>query len=187
MEAWPADREEAVVSSISRAVQRCANWPVVLAALIGAVGCVAGLTWRRTRLQGMELDTEVWYTPQQAATLLDALNALEGNATLLYAVTALTIDMLFPVCYGLLLAVVLFRLFPRGAPLWLLPRTTAAADVLENATVAALALSHDGTPSPLAWPAAVLTRAKWVLTVATLAATVVGAALRLQTAIRRLD
>jgi len=174
-----------VVSSISRAVQRCANWPVVLAALVGLAGCVAGLAWRRSRLEGMELDTEGWYTPEEAAALLDALEGLEGDATLLYAVTALTIDMLFPVCYGLLLAVVLFRLFPRGAPLWLLPLATAAADVLENATVAALALSHDGTPSPLAWPAAVFTLTKWVLTVATLAAIVVGAALRLWAAIRR--
>ncbi len=174
-----------MVSSISKAVQRCANWPVVLAALVGAVGCAAGLSWRRSRLQGMELDTEGWYTPEEAAALLDALDALEGDATVLYAVTALTIDMLFPVCYGLLLAVVLFRLFPRGAPLYLLPLATAASDVLENATVAALALSHDGTPSSLAWLAAVFTLAKWLLTAATLAAVVVGAALRLWAAMRR--
>jgi len=183
--ARPADREEAVVSSISRAVQRCANWPVVLAALVGLAGCVAGLAWRRSRLEGMELDTEGWYTPEEAAALLDALEGLEGDATLLYAITALTIDMLFPVCYGLLLAVLLFRLFPGGAPLYLLPPATALADMLENATVAALALSHDGTPSALAWPAAVFTLAKWVLTVATLAAVVVGAALRLRAALRR--
>lgn len=175
-----------MVSSISRAVQRCANWPVVLAALVGAAGCAAGLTWRRSRLQGMELDTEGWYTPEEAAALLEALEGLEGDATLLYAITALTIDMVFPVCYGLLLAVVLFRLFPR-APLWLLAPATALADVLENATVAALALSHDGAPSSLAWPAAVFTLAKWVLTAATLAAVVVGAALRLWAAVHSRD
>ncbi|MDE0492869.1 MAG: hypothetical protein F4Z54_06255 [Acidimicrobiaceae bacterium] len=179
------DREEAVVSSIGKAVQRCANWPVALAALVGVAGCVAGLAWRQTRLEGMGLDTRGWYTPEEAAALFIALDRLDSNATVVYAVTALTIDMVFPVCYGLLLAVGLFRLFPGGAPLYLLPLALALADVLENATVAVLALSHDGTPSSLAWPAAVFTLAKTVLIAATLAATATGAALRLWAAIRR--
>ena len=55
----------------------------------------------------------------------------------------------------------------------------ASADVLENITVAALALSHDGVPTPLAWPAAVFTLVKTLLAVATLAATCIGATRRL--------
>ena len=54
-----------------------------------------------------------------------------------YAATALTIDMVFPASYGLLLAVLLFGLFER-APLYLLPLAVAVADALENITVAVL-------------------------------------------------
>ena len=51
----------------------------------------------------------------------------------------------------------------------------AAADVLENLTVAALALSYAGAASPLAWPATIFTLVKTVLIAATAGATVVGA------------
>ena len=40
--------------------------------------------------------------------------------------------------------------FGNAAPLYLLPLAMAAADVLENTTVAGLALSHAGAPTPLA-------------------------------------
>ena len=52
-------------------------------------------------------------------------------------------------------------------------------DVLENLTVAALALGHAGPPSPVAWLAAGFTLVKTVLIVATLAATGAGAVRRL--------
>ena len=92
----------------------------------------------------------------------------------MYATTALTVDMVLPASYGLLLAVLLCRLFRGWAPLYLLPLAVASADALENVTVAALVLSHDGAPSPLAWLAAVFTLVKTVLFVITLAVTCVG-------------
>ena len=120
------------------------------------------------------LDGRGWYTPEEAAALFDALDQLDASARVVYATTALTIDMLFPASYGLLFAVLLFRLFRGGAALYLLPLALALADALENITVAALALSYDGAPSPMAWLAAVFTLVKTVLIVATLAATCVG-------------
>ena len=128
------------------------------------------------RLAGLDLlDGRAWYTPEDAADLFDALDQLDASARAVYAATALTIDMVFPASYGLLLAVLLFRLFRGGARLYLLPLAVALADALENIAVAALVvLSHDGAPSPLAWPAAVFTLVKWVLFVATLAVTCVG-------------
>jgi len=138
---------------------------------------VAGLAWRTARLGRLDLlDGRGWYTPGEAAALFDALDQLDASARTVYATTALTIDMVFPACYGLLLAVLLFRLFPGGKPLHLLPLAVAAADALENVTVAALALSHDGSTSPLAWPATVFTLAKWILSSVTLAVTCVGVA-----------
>ena len=165
-----------LVSSIGTAVERCATWRIAVAASVGVVGCVGGLAWRQARLAGLDLlDSRVWYTPDEAAALFDALDRLDASARAVYATTALTIDMVFPASYGLLLAVVLFRLFRGGAPLYLLPLAVALADGLENITVAVLALSHDGVPSLLAWPAAVFTAVKTALFVATLAVTCVGA------------
>ena len=161
--------------SIGVTVERCATWRIAGAAFVGVVGCVAGLAWRRARLAGLDLlDGRGWYTPEEAAALFDALDRLDASARVVYATTALTIDMLFPASYGLLFAVLLFRLFRGGAPLYLLPLALALADALENITVAALALSYDGAPSPLAWLAALFTLVKTVLIVATMAATCVG-------------
>ena len=161
--------------SVGAAVERWATRRTAVAALVGVVGCVAGLAWRQSRLAGLDLlDSRGWYTPEDAANLFDALDRLDASARAVYAATALTIDMVFPVSYGLLFAVLLFRLFRDGARLYLLPLAAALADALENITVAVLALSHDGAPSPLAWPAAVFTLVKTVLFVATLAAVFVG-------------
>ncbi len=159
---------------IGMALKRYATWRVGLAASAGVGACVAGLLWRQGRLGGLDLlDSRGWYTPDEASALFDALDGLDANARLVYAATGLTIDMVFPVAYGLLFAILLFRLF--RAPFYLLPLALAAADILENATVAALALSHAGAPSPAAWLAAGLTLIKTILIFATLAAVAMGA------------
>lgn len=164
-------------SSAKDPALRFAPARTAVAALVGVAGCVAGLVWRNARLAGLDLlDSRGWYTPEDAADLFHALDRLDASARTVYAATALTIDMVFPACYGLLLAVLLFRLFRGGAPLYLLPLAVALADALENITIAALALSHDGAPSPWAWPAAVFTLVKWLLSLATLTVTCVGVA-----------
>ena len=128
----------------------------------GVVTYVAGLVWRQQRLGGLELlDSRGWYTHGEAVALFDGLDRLDANARLVYAATGLTIDMAFPAAYGLLLAILLFRLFRSGVALFLL--AMAAADMLENMTVAGLALSHAGAPTPMAWLAAVFTLVKTVL------------------------
>ena len=158
------------------ALERCATRRVAAAALVGVVVCVAGLVWRQHRLGDLELlDSRSWYTPDEAAALFGALDALDGNANLVYAVTGLTIDMVLPVAYGLLLAIMLVRLFRGVAPLYVLPLAVAAFDVLENITVAGLALCYAGTPSPVAWLAAVFTCTKMMLMGATVLAVCAGA------------
>jgi len=164
---------------------RWATWRLAIAASVGVAGCVTGLIWRQSRLAGLELlDSRGWYTPPEAAALFDALNQLDGSARDVYAITALTIDMVFPASYGLLLAILLHRLFRGGTPLHLLPLALASADVLENITVAALAFSYDGAATPLAWLAAVFTLIKTVLIVATLAVVFLGGVQRLRAGIR---
>ena len=165
-------------------LEGCATRRAVLAALAGVVVCAAGLLWRQARLGGLSLlDGRGWYTPEGAAALFEALDRLDANARAIYAATGLTIDMAFPAAYGLLLALLLFRLF--RMPFFLLPLAAAVADALENATVSVLALSHAGAPSPLAWLAAVFTLAKTVLFCAALAAICVGALRWLGARLRR--
>ena len=171
---------------MGRMVERFATWRMTVAAFVGVVGCVAGLAWRQARLGGLDLlDGRGWYTPAEAAALFDALDRLDASARVVYATTALTVDMLFPASYGLLFAILLFRLFRGGAPLYLLPLALALADVLENTTIAALALSYDGEPSPLTWLAAVFTVVKTGLIVATLAAVSIGGMLWMWARIRQ--
>ena len=170
---------------VREAVERLATWRTAVAASVGFAGCVAGLVWRHSRLAGLDLlDSRGWYTPAEATTLFDALDRLDPSARAVYATTALTVDMVFPACYGLLFAVLLSWLFRAGLPLYLLPLALAAADVLENLTVATLALSHDGAPSPLVWLAASFTLFKTALIVATLAAIFAGSLRRLWPRIR---
>lgn len=141
--------------SIGATVERCATWRVAVAALVCVVACVVGLAWRQARLAGLDLlDSRGWYTPGEAAALFDALDRLDASARVVYATTALTIDMVFPASYGLLFAILLFWLFRGGAP------------------------------SPLAWLAAVFTLVKTVLGVVTLAVTCVGGMRRLWVRIR---
>jgi len=166
-----------MTASIRAALERWATRRVALAALAVAAACIAGLAWRQDRLGGLELlDSRNWYTPGEAAALFEALDRLDAGARTVYAATGLTIDMAFPLAYGLLFAILLVRLF--RAPFFLLPLATAAADVLENAAVAALALSYAGAPSPLAWLAwlaAAFTLVNALSGYAGMAATLVGA------------
>ncbi len=97
----------------------------------------------------VQLYNRTWYTPADAVALFKTLDRLDANVRAVYAATGLMIDMVFPAAYGLPFAILLVRLF--RAPFFLLPLATAAADVLENATVAVLALGCTGAPSPLAW------------------------------------
>ncbi len=173
-----------VTNFIRAELERWAKWQVAAVAFVGVTACVAGLVRRHDRLGGLELlDARGWYTPAEAAALFDALDRLDADARLVYAVTELTLDMAFPVAYGLLFAVVLFRL--SQAPLYLIPIALAGFDILENLTVAGLAFGYAGSSSPAAWLACGLTLVKTVLIYATLLATVAGAVLWLWERLRR--
>ena len=170
---------------IRRELQRLATRRVVIPTVLAALLCLAGFEWRDARLGGLELlDTRQWYTPEQAAALFGALDRLDSNARAVYAWTEVSIDMIFPVAYGLLFALLLLRFFGDGRPFYLLPITGAAADVFENLSIAVLASTYAGAPTSWATVAAVFTLLKSVLILATLAAAVGGVVRRLW-AIRR--
>ena len=156
-------------------VQRLATRRVVIPTMLVALLCVAGFRWRDARLGGLELlDTRQWYTPEQAASLFGALDRLDPRARAVYAWTEVSIDMVFPVAYGLLFALLLLRLFGDGRPFYLLPIAGAAADVSENLSIALLASTYGGAPSFWTSVAALFTLLKSGLILTTLAAAVGG-------------
>ena len=166
-------------------MQRLATRRVVIPAMLAALLCVAAFQWRDARLAGLELlDTRQWYTPEQAAALFGALDRLDPRARAVYARTEVSVDLIFPVAYGLLLALALLRLYENGRPFYLLPLAGAVADVVENISIALLVATYDGAPSSWTRVAAVFTLLKSVLIPAALAA-VVGGAIRWLWAVRR--
>lgn len=161
---------------IRSGLQRLATRRVVIPTVLVALLCVAGFEWRDARLGNLELlDTRQWYTPEQAADLFGALDRLDSRARAVYAWTEVSIDMIFPVAYGLLFALLLLRLSGEGQRFYLLPIAGAAADVLENLSIAVLASTYADGPTSWASVAAAFTLLKSGLILATLAAAAVGA------------
>ena len=157
-------------------LQRLATRRVVIRTVLAALFCVAVFQWRDARLGGLELlDTRQWYTPEQAAALFGALDRLDSRARAVYAWTEVSVDLIFPVAYGLLLALALLRLFGDARPFYLLPIAGAVADGFENISIALLAATYDGAPSSWTRVAAVFTLLKSVLILTAFAATLVGA------------
>ena len=170
---------------IRRELQRLATRRVVIPTLLAALLCLAGFEWRDARLGGLELlDTRQWYTPEQAAALFGALDRLDSSARAVYAGTEVSIDMIFPVAYGLLFALLLLRLFGDRRPFYLLPIAGAATDISENISIALLASTYDGDPTSWTRVAAAFTLLKSGLILATLAAAV-GGAIRWLRVVRR--
>lgn len=133
-----------------------------LAVLLGIVtACTIGFM-----IRGELLDTDLkspdssyfGYTPEFVA---DFLIAIGPEGRLLYGVTQLTLDLLYPVAYGTLIGVCLIRFYSLKQSMLLLPGIAVAADLIENGLTAYLALSDSLTASPLASIASVATRVKW--------------------------
>lgn len=156
---------------IHRGLQRLATRRVAIPTTLVALLCIAAFEWRDARLDGLELlDTRQWYTPEQAAALFGALGRLDSRARAVYAWTEVSIDMIFPVAYGLLFALLLLRVFGDRRRFYLLPIAGATADVFENLSIALLASTYDGAPTSWARVAAAFTLLKSGLILATLAA-----------------
>ena len=158
-----------------------ATWPAITALAVGAILCLGGFRWRR-RVVGSDLvllDARCCYRPEDVQALFAELQARGQLHT--YALTELTLDLVFPLIYGALFAALLARL---AAPGWArrfiaLPVGAAGADLLENFTIAYLAWTFDGQASPLAWLAYAFTLVKDILLAATLLAVLVALAIRI--------
>lgn len=150
--------------AIYNLVQRWGTWPMVALLFILFVLGTQGFEYRR-KVLGYEtrtLDGRLWYSPVEAR---DFLETIGERGRRVYAATELTLDILFPIVYGTLFAILLIRVYslPTAKNLVVLPLLAAAADLLENLTAAYLALQFDGEPSSLARVATVFTATKSIL------------------------
>lgn len=145
-------------------VGRIATWPAVALLFIGYVLCNLGFGARTDRLGSDPplLDMRSWYTPENVQALFEKLGSTGRN---FYAVTEVTLDLAFPFIYGALLAILIYRLFePKLARVLLLvPLIGMAADLLENAGVAFMGWTYNGSAPAMASVVTVFTLVKGVL------------------------
>lgn len=166
---------------LSRRIRRVATWPVVTLLFVGLLACSYGFQWRQAALgcTNKLLDGRLaGYGPEDVRSLLEKL---EDGGPRLYAITEVSLDLVFPFVYGLLLAILIVRLWQpgRAAYLVILPWLAAAADLLENFTVAYLAWTFESASSNVAYVASSFTLLKHGVLVLALLAVLLGAVLSL--------
>lgn len=167
-------------------LDRLANWKSVLVIFLTAVVIFnLGLfPWRSARLKEIAgrdvgiVDTMFAYTPDQVYQKISAYG-VQGRQ--LYALTELTIDLVYPVLYNLFLilttTLVFRQVFP-GQSAWqklrYLPFAVWASDYAENICIAILLLSYPQQLNVLAWVASFFTTTKWSLGIVSLGLIVMG-------------
>ncbi|MEA2239214.1 MAG: hypothetical protein QOC81_3938 [Thermoanaerobaculia bacterium] len=108
------------------------------------------------------LDRRSFYKPSAVAGILDEL----GNSRAAYLEQETTIDLIFPMIYGLMFVSAIVGLTPgAGAPRWVvvLPLLAVAGDYAENATAIAMLKRYAAWRGPLPVDLGVL---PWIATAA---------------------
>lgn len=162
-----------------RFVASYATWPAAALLVVVCMVLIASLHFLfRTLVRRRVLDLRLWYSAEEARQFFDAIGVRGRRA---YVGLALTLDILYPIAYGTLMAMLMVLLFDQrwGRMLVLLPLLTVVADVLENLTVAHLAWWYNGKPSALTPLAATFTLVKWLLVGLAIAILVLGAVMRI--------
>ena len=160
-----------LMSGLSRWLYAVSSWRNIL--LAGAL--FAGLTlsfpaWSAAVDKGQNLrspDASFGVAVDEAYAYLDALDE-EGRA--LYASGELTLDVVYPVVYSLLLAMLLSRLFPITyrldsllQPLHLLPFGAGFFDLMENKAAVMLVINYPDRMEGVARLLNVFNQTKWIL------------------------
>ena len=113
------------------------------------------------------LDLHFWYTPQR---LYEVIAAYPPELLRSAAIGRLTVDMIYPLVYGLLISFLLTVTFRRAFQNYrfadfslFIPWGGVLGDYLENIGLATMYLSYPTKLVPLAWFTAIFTAAKWTL------------------------
>ncbi len=166
-----------MLTKLESALTRGARWPMIgFLALLSAFILLLFpvFTPAAPGAQPALLDTRLWYTPAEVDAALTPLTPAQRRAA---AVVHLTLDVLFPLAYGTLFALLLLKAWP-GSGMWKLALAAATADLGENLALAALYAAFPAGVETLTPVAASWTALKWGLFTLMLLAVVTGAALR---------
>lgn len=113
------------------------------------------------------LDLQFFYTPQQAYTIIAAYTPAMRQAA---AITRLTLDVIYPLIYGMMLSLLLVLTFRRAFAqsaltdaVIFLPWGGVLFDYLENIGFATMFLSYPREFHALAQVSAIFTALKWTL------------------------
>ena len=157
-------------------LESIATWPVVALLFIIFIIGAQGFELRHKSLgyENPGLDGRLYYSPDDAR---DFFNAIGPRGRRTYALTQITLDLVFPLTYGTLFAALIIHLYApnRARMLVLIPLLTVVADLLENITTAYLAWQFDGRASSLTRGAAVFTAVKSVFFLLSLVLLLAGA------------
>jgi hypothetical protein len=126
------------------------------------------------------IDMEIGYTPSRAFQMVAAYGE-QGRP--LYILTTLAADLVFPLAYGLLFALLIVVTYRRAFPasrlvrfLVLFPFAAAGFDLLENACIVILLASHPAQWTWVAQLAGLFTLVKWSFVIMSVVLVSVGAA-----------
>ena len=149
---------------IYRQLDGIATWPIFALLVVLFVLCSLGFQWRSKvmrEIAGHEVklfDIRDSYTPDEARELL---KTIDERGRQIYAITQLTLDLVFPFIYGGLFVITLYKLYGNPGYLLLVPLIAVVGDLLENLMTAYLALSYkEGVASPVAQVASTFTTVK---------------------------
>jgi hypothetical protein len=166
------NQDNGMITRISRQIERVANIKVLLVLFIFLLPFNLFLfplrSQRLAEYLGSKipvLDTHFYYTPDQVHQYFSRLGR-PGRE--LYALSEVTLDLLYPLLYGTFLSLILSwlytRLFPAGGHFRLLPLIPLAgvlADLGENLSLVVLLLAYPISLSWLVYVANLYTLSKW--------------------------
>ena len=148
---------------IYQQLDRIATWPIFALLVVLFILCTLGFQWRSKAMREIAgrdvrpFDVRDSYTPDEARELLETMGE---RGRRIYAITQLTLDLVFPFIYGGLFVITLYKLYGNPGYLLLVPLIAVATDLLENLTTTYLALSYRGLASPVARVASIFTTVK---------------------------
>jgi len=142
-----------------------ASWPVVALLFVAFVICAFGFQIEAQVLghENKLPDARFWYTPVEIRDLFDRL---EERGRKIYAATAMTLDVIFPLAYGGMFMALIGHVYRRRVArvLVCIPVLTVAADLTENSLLAYYAWNFDQKQWPLLIGVATMaTAVKWLL------------------------
>ncbi len=148
-------------------LQRWANWKTIALLAVLFLAFVIFILPVMASPGGQSLpvlDLRFWYTPQQA---YEAIAQYSPEARQTAITSHLTIDVIYPMVYGLLLSLLLLVVY-RHAPaaqqsqLVLLPWRAVFADLFENIGLVVMFAIYPFRYSLLAWLTTIFTALKWL-------------------------